>query len=339
MGKFSLLCALVQKLQNMSHLTVEQRYTIEVMKSNGYKQKDIAKAIGKDKSVVSRELKRNRDKRSGEYRHDLAQRKYCKRQREKPKLIRFTPEVQQRIEGLLMQDYSPEQVVGTLKKGGEPTVSVERIYQHVWADKKRGGTLHTHLRSQGKRYRKRGSAKDNRGIIKNRVGIEQRPEIVESRERFGDLEVDLIIGKNHKQAILTINDRASGVLRMSKVEYKQADAVCEAIVEELADWASHIKTITSDNGKEFALHEMVADKLGIDYFFARPYHSWERGSNENLNGLIRQYFKKSTDFTKITHEKVKRVEARLNKRPRKRFDYENPIFVMNKLLFNQKLHL
>ena len=126
---------------------------------------------------------------------------------------------------------------------------------------------------------------------------------------------------------------------MRKVESKQADVVGKAIVEELADWAPYIKTITSDNGKEFALHEYVVGKLGISYFFARPYHSWERGSNENLNGLIRQYFKKSTDFTKITHEMVKQVETKLNERPRKRFDYENPIFVMNRLLFNQKLHL
>ena len=110
-------------------------------------------------------------------------------------------------------------------------------------------------------------------------------------------------------------------------------------MEELADWEPYIRTITSDNGKEFACHELIAEKLNIRYFFARPYHSWERGSNENLNGLIRQYFKKSTDFTKITHEMVKQVETKLNKRPRKRFDYENPIFVMNRLLFNQKLHL
>ena len=339
MDKFSLLCVLVQKLQNMSHLTVEQRYTIEVMKSNGYKQKDIAKAIGKDRSVVSRELKRNCDRRSGEYRHDLAQRKYHERQREKPKSIRFTPGVQRAVEELLRQDYSPEQVVGTLRKRDEKTVSTERIYQYVWADKKRGGTLHAHLRSQGKRYRKRGSAKDNRGVIKNRVGIEHRPEVVEKRDRFGDLEIDLIIGKNHSQAILTINDRASGMLRMRKVGSKQADVVSKAVVEELADWEPYIRTITSDNGKEFACHELIAEKLNIRYFFARPYHSWERGSNENLNGLIRQYFKKSTDFTKITHEMVKQVETKLNKRPRKIFDYENPIFVMNRLLFNQKLHL
>lgn len=337
MDKFPLSCVLVQKLQDMSHLTVEQRYTIDVMNRQGYKQKDIAKAINKDKSVVCRELKRNRDMRSGEYRYDLAQRKYDKRNKEKPKHIRFTPEVQQDVEALLAEDYSPEQIVGTLKKQNTDTVSVERIYQHIWADKKQKGELYLHLRNKGRRYRKRGNAKDNRGIIKNRVGIEKRPEIVEERSRFGDLEVDLIIGKNHKQAILTICDRASGMLKMRKVDSKQAKEIGEALVEELEDWKPYIKTITADNGKEFAEHEYVAEELSIDYFFARPYHAWERGSNENLNGLIRQYFKKATDFTNITNEQVKEIESKLNSRPRKRFQFESPIFVMDELLFKNKV--
>jgi transposase, IS30 family len=173
-----------------------------------------------------------------------------------------------------------------------------------------------------------------KALFKNRIGIEKRPSIVNERSRFGDLEVDLIIGKNHNQAILTICDRASGMLKMRKVNSKQAIEVGEAMIEELEDWKPYIKTITADNGKEFAYHEFVAEELSIDYFFARPYHSWERGSNENLNGLIRQYFKKSTDFTTITMEQVKKLEKKINSRPRKRLQFENPIFVMDKLLFN-----
>lgn len=318
----------------MSHLTYEQRYTIDMMLRNRYKQKDIAIAIGRDQSVVSKEINRNKDERSGEYRHDLAQRKYEKRQKEKPKKIYFTAKVRENVEALLKEDYSPEQIVGTLKKQGKETVSVERIYQHIWADKKRKGTLYLHLRNRGRRYRKRGNLKDNRGIIKNRIGIEKRPEIVETRSRFGDLEVDLIIGKNHLGAILTINDRASGMLKMRNIKSKEADIVAAAIIEELQEWYPFIKTITADNGKEFAYHEFVAEELNIDFYFARPYHSWERGSNENLNGLIRQYFKKSSDFSTITIDEIKKVERKLNSRPRKRFQYENPIFVMNKLLFN-----
>ena len=217
------------------------------------------------------------------------------------------------------------------------TVSVERIYQHIWTDKQSLGTLHTHLRRQGRKYRKRGSSKDSRGIIKDRISIEQRPEVVDQRKRFGDLEVDLIIGKNHNQAILTINDRASGILKMKKVISKESEVVTDAINELLEEWIPYINTITADNGKEFAGHKKVAKFLNVDYYFARPYHSWERGSNENLNGLIRQYFPKGSDFTKITKQRVKEVEKKLNTRPRKRFDYENPIFVMEKLLFNAKV--
>ncbi len=323
----------------MSHLTEKQRYTIETMYTNGYTQSAIAQAIGKDRSVIHRELKRNCDKRSGNYRSDLAQRKYAFRQKTKNKHKRFTDKVREQSETLLKEDFSPEQVVGILKKEGKKTVSIERLYQHIWADKKHGGVLYTHLRRNGRKYRKRGNSKDNRGIIKDRVDIDKRPNIVEERSRFGDLEADLIIGKNHKQAIVTINDRASGMLKMRKVEAKQTEQVCKAIVEELQDWIPYIHTITVDNGKEFAMHKLIAEELNIDCYFAKPYHSWQRGSNENLNGLIRQYFRKSSDFTEITQERIKEIENKLNNRPRKRFNYETPIFVMEKLLFNQMLHL
>jgi len=167
--------------------------------------------------------------------------------------------------------------------------------------------------------------------------IDKRPSIVEQRARFGDLEVDLIIGQNHKQAIVTLNDRASGMLKMKKVNTKKATEVTAAINEMLEDWIPYIHTITSDNGKEFAGHKKVALINNIDYYFANHYHSWERGSNENLNRLIRQYFSKKSDFRIITNQRIKQIEEKLNNRPRKRFNYENPIFVMNKLLFNQKV--
>ena len=321
----------------MTHITQLQRYAIFCMLKQGYKQIEIAVAIGKDKTVVSKEIKRNSDKRNGVYKHELAQKKYAKRQKEKPKQKRFTKNIQQAIELLLRDDYSPEQVVGYLEKQDEKTVSIERIYQHIWQDKKNHGDLHTHLRRQGRRYRKRGASKDSRGVIRNRVSIDERPAIVEKRARFGDIEVDLIIGKNHNQAILTINDRASGMLKMKKIPSKQASVVTEAITTLLEDWKPYLHTITADNGKEFAGHQEVAESLSIHYFFAHPYHSWERGSNENLNGLIRQYFTKGSGFTNITEQRVKEVETKLNNRPRKRYKYQNPIFVMEQLLFNQKV--
>jgi IS30 family transposase len=321
----------------MSHITNEQRYAISIMLETGCTQTYIAKTIGKDKSVISREIKRNSDTRSSEYRYDLAKRKCLKRHQEKRKKIYFTDAIKFNINNLLLEDYSPEQIVGTLKKEGKEYVSFERIYQYVWEDKKRKGNLYLHLRNQGRKYRKRGAQKDKCGIIKDRVGIDKRPQIVENRERFGDLEVDLVIGKNHNQALLTINDRASGMVKIKKVASKDAEVVSKTIIEALNDWVPYIKTITADNGKEFAYHKIVSEQLNIDYYFARPYHSWERGSNENLNGLIRQYFKKYSDFSMITDNQIKEVENKLNLRPRKRFNFEKPIFVMDKLLFNDKV--
>jgi len=318
----------------MQHITKEQRYVISTMLAQGYSKKSIAICIGKNKSSIYREINRNQDKRNGDYRDNLAEKKCRERHRVKEKKIKFTSLIKEKVEELLKEDYSPEQVVGYCKKLGLNCVSHEKIYQHIWEDKKQKGSLHSHLRRQGRRYRKRGNKKDTRGIIVGRIGIEKRPEIVEKRERFGDLECDLIIGKNHNQAIVTINDRASGMLKMKKVASKEAKVVTLAINELLEQWIPYLHTVTADNGKEFAGHKEVAEFLNVDYYFARPYHSWERGSNENLNGLIRQYFEKGSDFSILTDQKIKEVELKLNSRPRKRFNYENPIFVMEKLLFN-----
>lgn len=321
----------------MSHLSYEQRYTIEVLLCQEKKQSEIAEIISRNKSVVSREIGRNCDQRSGVYKAKLAQFKYESGLLSKPKAVKVTTAIKQQTIKLLEQDYSPEQISGYLKKEGRETMSPEWIYQLIWKDKKSNGNLHTHLRRKGRRYRKRGSSKDSRGVIKNRVSIDQRPDVVENRERFGDLEVDLIIGKNHKQAILTVNDRASGMLKMKKVKSKNADEVTQAINDVLEEWIPYIQTITADNGKEFAGHENVAEFLKIDYYFAHPYHSWERGSNENLNGLVRQYFKKGSDFGNITDQRILEIENKLNNRPRKRHKYETPIFVMEKLLFNSEV--
>ncbi len=321
----------------MSHLTEHQRYTISCMLTSGHTRREICIAIGKNKSVLSRELNRNKDERSGKYNYKSAQRKYDFRQKTKRKHLKFKGQLIDQTECLLRLDYSPEQVVGSLKKQGLSTVSVERIYQHIWQDKKQKGDLHTHLRRKGRRYRKRGNLKDSRGIIKNKVSIEKRPDIVEKRARFGDLEVDLILGENHKQAIVTINDRASGILKMGKVFSKQAREVGDKICELLEDWRPYLKTITSDNAKEFANHFQITQEFNIEFYFAHPYHSWERGSNENLNGLIRQYFPKGSDFSQITDKRIKEVQDILNNRPRKRYKYENPIFVMENLLFNKNV--
>ena len=320
----------------MSHLTQEQRYTIEILYNEKYSQTDIAKIIFRDKSVVNRELKRNSDKRSNAYKADLAERKCKQRHKEKPKQIRFTKAIKEFVIYYLKEDYSPEQIVGKAKLEGLKCVSVERIYQYIWDDKKKGGYLYKHLRTQGKRYRKRGASKDKRGQIVGRNGIENRPKEVDLKERLGDFEIDLVIGKDHKGALITANDRVTGKVKIAIIDSKDSEIVQNQVVKMLYEFKPILKTITSDNGKEFSQHHAIAKELCIDYYFARPYHSWERGANENLNGLIRQYFPKGSSFEYITKEQVQAVENKLNDRPRKRFGYKTPNQVYLHKLTNQE---
>ena len=294
------------------------------MRGQGHSQIDIAKAIDKDKSVISRELRRNCDQRNGTYKHELAQRKYEQRQKNKPKCRRFSTEVQLFVDKYIKLDFSPEQVAGRAKLDGVICVSPERIYQYIWTDKKDGGELHTHLRHRGRKYRKRGASKDSRGIIKGRVGIQERPAIVEEKQRIGDMEIDTMIGRNHKGALLTINDRVSGKVWIAKLDSKDSTKLAQKTIDVLLPHQHIIHTITSDNGKEFADHVTISKGIKIDFYFATPYSPWERGANENTNGLIRQYFRKGTSFESITDEQIQEVQDKLNNRPRKKLNYLTP---------------
>lgn len=316
----------------MSHLTQEQRYAIEVLLKQNFSISFIARTLLRDKSVICREIKRNSDKRSGKYKSDLAQRKSEVRKRNKRKSIKFSPCLQERVRNLLIEDYSPEQIVGYCKDQGFFCVSIECIYQYIWLDKKQGGSLYLHLRTRGKRYRKRGSSKDSRGILKDRISIRDRPEIVQQKTRFGDFEVDTIIGKNHQGAIVTINDRATGLLRMRKVTTKDAFSVKNTIIDLLEEFKTYRRTITSDNGKEFAMHKEIKEELMIEFYFADPYSPWQRGANENLNGLIRQYIPKSSSLENITHNQIYQIQEKINNRPRKRYNFKSPIQMLNNLL-------
>ncbi len=308
----------------MAHLTLEQRYKIEAYKNTRKSIVEIAEYVGKDKSVIWREINRNSDQRSGIYKANLADKKACNRHKVKPKISKFNAIVEVNVLNYLSMDYSPEQAVGRAKIDNIEMVSTETIYQYVWHDKRKGGTLYKHLRTKGKKYKKRGHLKDNRGLIAGRVDIDKRPAIVDAKNRLGDMEIDLVIGQNHKGALLTINDRATGVLFMDKIESKEASVIELKTIALLQDWKLLIKTITSDNGKEFANHKAIANTLEIDFFFAKPYHSWERGANENLNGLIRQYFPKKTNFALITEGQINQAINILNNRPRKRFGFKTP---------------
>ena len=309
----------------MSQLTKAQRYTISVMRKQNFPMGEIAAAIGKHKSTISRELRRNCDRRSGRYDADLAQRKCERRQKGKPHRVRFTEEVRLRVEAMLREDYSPEQVVGRCRLEGLECVSVETIYQYVWGDKRRGGDLHTHLRRKGRKYRKRGAKKDSRGVIRDRVSIDERPKVVDDKSRFGDLEIDLIMGANHRRALLSANDRASGISWIALLEGKDSKALADKAAEMLMPFKGLLHTVTSDNGKEFAEHKAIAKSLAVDYYFAHPYHSWERDANENMNGLIRQYLPKGTPFDGLDDNEIKRIRDKLNNRPRKKLGFLTPI--------------
>jgi IS30 family transposase len=259
----------------MAHITVEQRYQIQALLAAGMKQKEIAEILDRDKSVISRELSRNRLY-NGKYKPEVAQQYYRHRRKQCHKLSKLQdPKLKQYVEEQLREDKSPEQIIGIMcKEEHSSTLSHETIYQHIWEDKSTGGELYKHLRNQGRRYQKRGNSKNSRGVIPNRIGIEQRPEIVDQRGRVGDFEIDLVIGKNHKNAILTIVERKSGFALLRKLPSKEAAITAEQLVDALLPIKEYVHTITSDNGKEFAKHELVAKNLETSFYFATPYHSW-----------------------------------------------------------------
>jgi IS30 family transposase len=237
---------------------------------------------------------------------------------------RFTIQMEHYVRDKLKNQWSPDQIVGKAKKEGIEMVSHERIYQFIWQDKANGGELHKHLRTGMKKYKKRYGSKSSRGQIPNKVSIEQRPKIVEENKRIGDLESDLIIGKDHKGALLTIVDRYSSFLWIANVKGKKKDAVKKATINILASHKQWIHTITNDNGKEFTEHQTIAEKLQCEVFFAHPYSSWERGLNEYTNKLIRQYFPKNKTLENVDQIKINQVIELLNNRPRKKLGYKTP---------------
>lgn len=319
-------------------LDFERRCLIKGLWSAGYSQTHIAKELGVHKSTISRELKRNitfvRTKLgSWQYKPSYAQSYASERHREKPKAIKFTDDVKVFVREKLLQDWSPEQISGYAKEQDLFCISHEWIYQYVLLDKRTGGNLHEHLRQSRKKYRKRYGSPKRQGAIKNRRCIEERPAVVDEKSRIGDWELDTIIGKNHQQAVVSAVERVSKKTVLKKVEKKTADLVTTSLIDGLKSMKSHVITMTGDNGSEFAYHEQIAEALEADFYFAHPYSSWERGLNENTNGLVRQYLKKGSAFDDITNDHLEIIMDKLNNRPRKTLGYKTPneIFEENRL--------
>ncbi len=308
-------------MNHYQRLTREQRYTIERLSRAKSSQATIARTIAVHSSTVGREFKRA----------GMTRQTYCHLTAQQDADSRawagrtIAPALLLAVEAkLCAEQWSPEQISGTFRKENLGEISHETIYQHIYRDKKAGGQLHRHLRHRCKSYRKRGLGRERRGRIKDQVMIEERPAVVAERSRVGDWEMDTVIGNPGGSVLVTMVERKSRYTLIALVDSKESAAVTQGMIHSLRPHRDKVATMTFDNGKEFARHAQLAEQLAAKAYFAHPYHSWERGLNENTNGLIRQYFPKGSNFSKLTPREVKRVEALLNSRPRKCLAYQTP---------------
>jgi IS30 family transposase len=319
-------------MRTYKQLTSGQRYQISALKRIGHNRTEISKELEVHRSTISRELRRNTGERG--YRPKQADEKACERRAKAAHKSCISAEIWEVVEEKLRQDWSPEQVSGWLAKRQEIRISHEWIYQHILADQRAEGDLYTHLRQHGKR-RKRYGKYDRRGKLPDRVSIEERPQVVEQRGRLGDWEIDTLVGKGHRGALVSLVERKSRFILLQPVTHRFADLVADATISVLSPFADFVHTITGDNGKEFAEHVRIAEALKANFYFAHPYSAWERGTNENTNGLVRQYFPKKTNFSKVALSETKVAVDRLNHRPRKCLDFKTPFEVF----FNQSVAL
>jgi len=315
--------------------SLEQRYTIQCLLTEGYNQKQISDVIGKSPSTISRELNRNVNKRgrhSKIYDSVRAQSKAEKRHKEKHKHIRLQEwhlaYIRQKLKE---QRWSPELISKRVKLELGDFVSHETIYNYIWTCKssnkrvyRKDKDLHKYLRHH-KRRQKRKNSKQNKGCIPGRVSIEKRPKVVNERKRRGDLEVDLMMGSNHKPGLIVMTDRNTRETKLIKITTKKAKVIAAKIIERLKGEKNKVHTLTFDNGLEFADHQKIAKLIKVKTYFTRPYTSHDKGTVENRIGVIRRFFPKGTDMSKVHHSTIKSVERKLNNRPLRKFKYLTPL--------------
>ena len=301
-------------------LTSEQRYTIFILLQQGMKQKDIAKAIEVSASTISRELKRNCGK-QGHYNYKTAQLNANYRKHRRPGNRTKTQIMEHAIGLLVTEQWSPQQISGSLALENV-FISHETIYKYIRRDKARGGVLYKNCRHHLK-HRKR-TVTGKRIAIPNRTSISERPQEADG-EWFGDFEMDTIVGKDGRGAIVTLTERSTNMLFMRKLDKgKNARELARTVVKMLGPYKEYIRTITTDNGTEFACHEIIAKALDTKVYFADPYASWQKGTIENQNGLIRQYITKGTDFKEYSHQKITKIMHKINMRPREKWQFASP---------------
>lgn len=305
-----------------THLTQEERYQIHHLKRQGIHLSHIAAELGRSPSTISRELRRNASAQG--YKPAQAQRQAAARQSQRRNARQFDAAQWQLVELYLRLYLSPQQVSDRLALEDRLFISTECIYQHTYADKARGGDLVRYLRCQKLRRKRYGSGRERRGVLSNRVGIEHRPAVVQARSRIGDWEGDTVVGPGHKGALVTLVERKSRYTLAYALRSRHSAGVTQAILELLRPHKAACKTLTFDNGKEFAEHDFIASCLRAKVYFAHPYCSWQRGLNENTNGLLRQFFPKKSSLLKVSPHQVADAVHLLNHRPRKCLGYRTP---------------
>ena len=309
-------------MRTYTQLTRGKRYQIRALLKAGFSQSEMAFYLKVHKSTISREIRRNRGHKG--YRPRQAHERAMARRYAAAKRIKMTPAMIELITHHICQDFSPEQVSGHLARKHALSISHETIYKHIWSNKRTGGTLYKHLRHSNRKHRKRYGSKQRRGRIKGQVSIDLRPAVVDAKSRIGDWEIYTVTGKNSKGYLITVVERKSKFTLIKRVPDKQSDEMAKAIIKLLRPHKESVLTITADNGKEFTRHKKISKSLKADVYFAHPYHAWERGLNENTNGLLRQYFPKKMDFRTNDDKSIQHAMERLNNRPRKTLGYATP---------------
>lgn len=311
-------------MKHYKQLAREERYLISELLKLGYSQRAIAAQLGRSPSTVCREIRRNATKYDGAYRHCRAQEYTNGRRRRCRRGARFDPQQYALVRYYLRKKWSPKQIVGTLRPQGLVSMSHQSIYRYVVCDKRAGGQLWKHLRLKMKLRRKRYGKHDWRGVLRGKKHIKERPPEVEWRQAVGHWEGDTVVGKDLRHSILTLVERATGLTVIRKLKARNAKETNKALRAVLRKYGARMKTITFDNGTEFHDYQAIEKEFGVDCYFATPYHSWERGTNENTNGLIRQYLPKGCCMKSLTQAKCDWIARELNTRPRERYGFKTP---------------
>jgi transposase, IS30 family len=310
-------------------LTSGERYMLAALRKQGLNQAQMARALGRHRSTVCREFRRNCSRADGHYRPSKAQERANGRRSRSRRNRRFTPQDLATVGELLRRQWSPEQVAGHLRRAGQLSISHETIYRHVWRDKREGGLLYTHLRGAHKRRRKRYGSYDSRGRLAGKRLISERPQEVGAREQVGHWEIDTVMGTGSLDCIATLVERKTGLVLIGKLSDRRKESFNRRVLRLIRHNEGAFITFTADNGTEFHGYERIEERTGVVFYFARPYHSWERGSNENANGLIRQYLPKGRSMAGLSQRQCNAIARKLNTRPRKRLGFRTPLECYN----------